>query len=79
MSNQAGILRRTRKGGKNSEGGGKEIMWLDTLSNDHLYRPNARVFNNMSLYEFTMFYKKSYVSHDGSTENTTGQQLAFTH
>jgi hypothetical protein len=36
-------------------------MWLDTLSNDYIYRPNTRVFNNMSLYEFTMFYEKSFV------------------
>jgi hypothetical protein len=56
-----GILRRTRKGGKKLDGGDKEIMWLDTLSNDYLYRPNTRVFNNMPLYEFTMFYEKSFV------------------
>jgi hypothetical protein len=64
-----GILRRTRKRGKKSEGGGKEIMWLDTLSNDYLYRPNTHVFNNMSLYEFTMFYEKSFISHDGLNKN----------
>jgi hypothetical protein len=56
-----GILRRTRKGGKKLDRGDKEIMWLDTLSNDYIYRPNTRVFNNMSLYEFTMFYEKSFV------------------
>jgi hypothetical protein len=63
-----GILRRTRKTGKKSEGGGQEIMWLDTLSNDYIYRPSTQVFNNMSLYEFTMYYEKHFVSHDGSNK-----------
>jgi hypothetical protein len=31
------ILRKTRKGGKKSDGGGQEILWLDSLSNNYLY------------------------------------------
>ena len=52
------ILQRTRKSGKKADGGGKEILWLDCLSNDYLYRPYRPQFENMSIYEFTMKYEK---------------------
>jgi hypothetical protein len=60
------ILRKTRKRGKKSQGGGQEVMWLDSLSNDYLYRPITQGFEDMSLYEFTMFYKKTFGSNDCS-------------
>ena len=65
------ILRKTRKRGKKSQGGGQEILWLDSLSNDYLYRPRTSTFKNMSLYEFTMRYEKEFKSHDASDPNVT--------
>jgi hypothetical protein len=56
--NTNSILRKTRTKGKKVDGGGKEAMWLDCLSNDYLYRPYRPQFTNMSLYEFTMRYEK---------------------
>jgi hypothetical protein len=56
--NTDSILRRTRKRGRKADGGGKQIMWLDCLSNDYLYRPHRPQFKNMSIYEFTMNYEK---------------------
>ena len=55
-----GILRRSKKSTteKIPWRDTEDVMWLDSLSNDYLYRPNTRVFNNMPLYEFTMFYEK---------------------
>jgi hypothetical protein len=65
------ILRKTRKRGKKANGGGKEILWLDSLSNDYIYRPRTAELANMSPYEFTMRYEKKFASHDGTDSDTT--------
>ena len=68
------ILRKTRERGKKKDGGGREIMWLDSLSNDYLYRPRTQEFKNMSLYEFTMHYEKQFKSHDMTIRDGTFSQ-----
>ena len=65
------ILRKTRKRGKKSEGGGQEILWLDSLSNDYIYRPIIMRFEDMCLYEFTMRYQKDFKSNDCSDRSIT--------
>lgn len=52
------IIRKTRKPGKKEDGGGTEIIWMDSLSEDYIKRPGTDTFTNMSLYEMTMNYMK---------------------
>ena len=63
-----GILRKSKKSTteklpwKDRE----DVMWLDSLSNDYLYRPETNDLNSISMYEFTMNWEKSFYSHNGS-------------
>lgn len=67
-----GILRKSKEYSKKKKPlkDRKEVMWLDSLSNDYLFRPNRRDLNNVSLYEFTMNWEKSFQSHDGSDDDS---------
>jgi hypothetical protein len=67
-----GILRKSKEYSKEKKAwkDRKEIMWLDSLSNDYLYRPNRSELNLVSLYEFTMYWEKEFCSHDGSNEDS---------
>ena len=65
-----GILRKSKKFTKEKIPwkDREDVMWLDSLSNDYLYRPSTDDLEHISMYEFTMKWEKSFYSHDGSDE-----------
>jgi hypothetical protein len=64
-----GILRKSKKFSKEPLKHREDVLWLDSLSNDYLYRPHTRDLDGMSLYEFTMYWEKSLGAHDCSDKD----------